>query len=56
MSNNGGGPRWGTMPRAVCPICKLNKPVGVRQEQRNYVCHNRERCEARRKKRAAKSK
>ena len=51
-TNNGGGPRWGTMPRATCPLCGLNKPVGVTQRDRGYVCRNADKCA----KRAAKRK
>lgn len=51
-TNNGGGPRWAKMPRAVCPRCGLNKPVGVTQSTRGFVCNNRVRCDARAKKKA----
>lgn len=46
-TNNGGGPRWGTMPRATCPKCGLNKPVGVTQSDSNFVCRNTDKCAAR---------
>lgn len=47
-TNNGGGPRWATMPRGTCPRCGLNKPIGVLQEENGLQCHNREKCEKRR--------
>lgn len=55
-TNNGGGPRWGTMPRGKCPLCGLIKPVGVRQAERGFVCNNSSKCRARRDKRKAKAK
>lgn len=48
-TNNGGGPRWTTMPRGTCPKCGLNKPVGVRQHETGNYCRNRSKCEARAK-------
>lgn len=53
-TNNGGGPRWATMPRATCPRCGLTRPVGVTQADRDFVCRNRAKCEERRAKRKAK--
>jgi hypothetical protein len=51
-TNNGGGPRWATMPRACCPWCGLVKPVGVMQVQRNGGrCNNRKKCDERRRRR-----
>ena len=55
-TNNGGGPRWATMPRAKCPLCGLVRPVGVLQHQRGNICNNREKCKSRQARRAAKSK
>jgi hypothetical protein len=53
-TNNGGGPRWATMPRAVCPLCGLRKPVGVLQHERGFACNNVSKCKERAaKKRAA---
>lgn len=53
-TNHGGGPRWGTMPRATCPLCGLTRPVGLHQHERGYVCRNREKCAARAARRKAK--
>ena len=50
-TNNGGGPRWATMPRAVCPKCGLNKPVGVLQADRGFLCRNTIKCQERAAKR-----
>ena len=56
-TNNGGGPRWGTMPRAKCPRCGLVKFVGVLQsEERHNICNNIDKCNKRRAKREAKHK
>lgn len=51
-TNNGGGPRWATMPRATCPRCGLTRPVGIAQHERGNVCRNTEKC----KQRAARRK
>ena len=57
MSNRGGGPRWGTMPRATCPRCGLTKPVGILQVERNGgVCGNEEKCKRRAERRRLKQK
>lgn len=50
-TNNGGGARWHTMPRATCPCCGLTRPVGVFQAETNYVCNNRVKCDERKKRR-----
>lgn len=56
-TNNGGGPRWATMPRGKCPVCGLVKPVGIYQaDDRGNVCRNSEKCEARRKRNEATRK
>ncbi len=56
-TNNGGGARWNMMTRAVCPLCGLNKPVGVYQGERNgNRCNNQSKCReraARKKKKEA---
>lgn len=53
--NNGGGPRWGTMPRATCPRCGLTRPVGITQGERAYLCNNTAKCHARMEKREKKA-
>lgn len=56
-TNNGGGARWGTMPRAACPVCGLHRPVGVTQVARDGGrCINRRKCEQRRAIREQKRK
>lgn len=54
-TNNGGGPRWDTMKRAVCPVCGLYRPVGDKQYLNGNQCRNRTKCMERRLKREAKS-
>jgi len=54
-TNNGGGPRWATMPRATCPRCGLTRPVGILQHERGNYCRNQSKCEARRKRKAEKN-
>jgi len=52
-TNNGGGPRWATMPRGKCPLCGLVKPVGITQGRENgFICRNPTKCRVR----AAKKK
>lgn len=53
-TNNGGGPRWADMPRATCPKCGLNRPVGVTQHEDGFYCRSQARCEARAKRKKAK--
>ena len=48
MTNNGGGPRWATMPRATCPRCGLHRPVGLTQGESGFECRNRGKCDERR--------
>lgn len=46
-TNNGGGARWHLMERATCPLCGLNRPVGVTQVERGYRCRNAVKCDQR---------
>lgn len=55
-TNNGGGPRWGSMPRETCPLCGLTRPVGVTQGDRRFECRNKAKCDERRKRRVSKPK
>lgn len=52
-TNNGGGPRWATMPRKTCPRCGLTRPVGECQGERNYECRSRSKCDARKARKKA---
>ncbi len=55
-TNNGGGPRWGTMPRETCPRCGLTRPVGIHQGENAWLCNNTEKCHKRMERREKKAK